>query len=235
MQDETNALDISVFRRLDSRFPEFWMLVASAAAWLALAAWAEGHIHYDGVATNWWHWMLMVTAMMLPLQIQGVRITAERSLWPRRHRAILGFVLGYLSVWAVSGAVLCFAVPALAIPGRLGWMEGAAIGFFIEAAWLIAPWKRFTARMCHRTLPLSPYGWRADRDCFGYGCTAGYGCALNCWPLMAVCWLTGHSLIAMIVGFGLAWADRQSIYDYKVHSTVAAIVGAAFGLFSWLR
>jgi hypothetical protein len=235
MQDENNAQEIGAFEHLSGRFPEFWMLAVSAVAWLAVAAQAGRHIHYDGVAANWWHWMLMVTAMMLPLQIQGVRLTAERSLWTRRHRAILGFLLGYLSVWALAGAPLSWAATVLAIPSRVGWMEGAAIGFLVETAWLISPWKRIAALMCHRTLPLSPAGWRADRDCLGYGWIAGCGCALNCWPLMLVCVLSGHSFIAMILGFGLAWADRHATLDYRLDAMIAAVLGAAFGLFSRVR
>jgi Predicted metal-binding integral membrane protein (DUF2182) len=235
MQDENYAREIGALEHLSGRFPEFWMLAVSAVAWLAVAARTGRHIHYDGVAANWWHWMLMVAAMMLPLQIHGVRLTAERSLWERRHRAILGFLLGYLSVWALAGAPLSWAAIVLAIPSRVGWMEGAAIGFLVETAWLISPWKGIAARMCHRTLPLSPAGWRADRDCLGYGWIAGCGCALNCWPLMLVCWLSGHSFIAMILGFGLGWADRHATLDYRLHAMVAAVLGAAFGLFSRVR
>jgi hypothetical protein len=235
MQDENNAPEAGTLRHLSGRFPEFWMLGVSTVAWLALAARTGGHIHDAGVAANWWHWMLMVTAMMLPLQIQGVRLTAERSLWPRRHRAIVGFLLGYLSVWALAGALLSWTVMALSIPRWVGWMEGTAIGLFMETAWLISPWKRVAARMCHRTLPLSPAGWRADRDCLGYGWIAGYGCALNCLPLMLMCWLSGHSFIAMILGFGLAWADRHATPNYRLHAMVAGVLGAAFAVFSWVR
>jgi hypothetical protein len=208
------------------------MLGVSAVAWLVLAARTRAHIHQASAAANWWHWMLMVTAMMLPLQIRGVRLTAEHSLWQRRHRATLGYLLGYLSVWALAGVPLAWAFIVLGIPHRIGWLEGAAIGFLIETAWLASPWKLIAARMCHRTLPLSPTGWQADRDCLGYGWISGCGCALNCWPLMLVCWLSGHSFIAMIFGFGLGWADRHTTADYRRHAMAAAVLGLAFGMFA---
>src|ERR1051325_578350 len=103
METEYSAPERGGFQYVSERFPEFWVLAASAAAWVVLAARAGEHVHHAGVhsdaGANWRHWRSMVTAMMLPLQIQGVRLTGERSLWLRRHRAILGYLLGYLSVW----------------------------------------------------------------------------------------------------------------------------------------
>ena len=217
------------------RFPDLWMLSLSLVAWIALAARVRVHVHQMGVAANWWHWMLMVAAMMLPLQIDGVRLTAERSLWSRRHRAIALYLFGYLSVWALAGALLACAFMSWEILHRIDWTAGAAIGFFVAAAWLLSPWKPIAARMCHRTLPLSPTGWRADRDCIAYGWIAGCGCAFNCWPLMLVCWLSGHSFIAMILAFGLGWTDRHSAPNYRRDAAAAAALGLAFGVLSQMR
>jgi hypothetical protein len=68
-----------------------------------LAARTGVHVHQPGAVSNWWQWMLMVAAMILPLQIDGVRRIAEYSLWSRRHRAIAGYLVGYLIVWAAAG------------------------------------------------------------------------------------------------------------------------------------
>ena len=238
METEYSAADRGVFPYVSERFPEFWALSASAAAWVVLAVRAGVHVHHAGshseAPANWGHWMLMVMAMMLPLQTRGMRLTAERSLWPRRHRAILGYLLGYLGVWALAGLPLAWAFTGLGISHRIGWMEGTALGFVLAAAWLVSPWKRIAARLCHRTVPLSPTGWQADRDCVRYGWVAGYGCALNCWPLMLVCWLSGHSLLAMLLGFGLGWIDRHGVPNYRLHATAAAVMGLAFGILSQL-
>jgi hypothetical protein len=232
MQDEYDGLKGVAFQQFLWRFPDLWMLALSAAAWIALAARAGGHVHQMRAAVNWRHWMLMVAAMMLPLQIAAVRLTAERSLWSRRHRAIVLYLVGYLSVWALAGLPLAWTFTALAIPHRIDWMMGAAIGFFVAAAWIVSPWKPLAARMCHRTLPLSPTGWRADRDCLGYGWIAGCGCAFNCWPLMLVCWLSSHSFVAMIFGFALGWMDRHSTPNYRLDAFLFAGVGLGFGVFS---
>ena len=235
MQDDNETRLAGVVRDLNGRFPEFWMLAVSAVVWVALALRTGAHIHHAGIAGNWWHWMMMVAAMMLPLQIQAVRWTAERSLWPRRHRAILGFLIGYLGLWAIVGAVFSWVATVYAIPHRIGWMQGAAVGLLIETLWLLSPWKRFAAHMCHRALPLSPAGWRADRDCLAYGWTIGYGCALNCWPLMLLCWLAGHTFPVIVLGFGVACVDRYVTADYRLCATATAIVGSALGVVSWVR
>src|SRR5581483_1247250 len=128
-------------------------------------------------------------AMMLPLQIDKIRYTVERSLWSRRHRASLCYLLGYLGVWALAGLPRSLAFTRWNVAHLIDWRLGAAMGFLATAAWFLTPWKRLAARMCHRTATLSAHGWEADRDCIIYGWMSGCGCALNCWPLMMVCWL----------------------------------------------
>ncbi|HZU26036.1 MAG TPA: DUF2182 domain-containing protein [Bryobacteraceae bacterium] len=212
------------------RLPEISMLAASMAAWLALAARAGVHMHSAGAAANWRHWMLMVAAMMLPLQVDKIRLTAERSLWSRRHRAALEYLVGYLSVWAALGAPLSLAFTLLHIGHRVDWRLGTAMGLVITAAWLVSPWKRVAARMCHRTAPLSAAGWEADRDCICFGWLSGSTCALNCWPLMLVCWLSSHSFIAMLFSFVLSWIDRHFPPDYARNAAAVVVLALSFGL-----
>jgi hypothetical protein len=208
--------------------PEIPMLALSAAAWLALAARAGTHIHTAG--GHWWHWMLMVAAMMLPLQIDKVRRTAERSFWSRRHRASTAYLLGYLSVWAAIGVPLAWAFTRWRLSDRIEWPFGAAIGLLATAAWLLTPWKRVAARMCHRTTRLSADGWRADRDCVWFGWMSGGSCALNCWPLMLVCWLSGHSIVAMPVSFALGWTDRHFPPDDMRNAAVVTVLAFSFAI-----
>jgi hypothetical protein len=211
------------------------MLSLCVVAWGALAVRAGAHNHQTGLSGSWWHWMLMVAAMMLPLQIDKVRLIAERSLWSRRHRAVAGYLFGYLAVWAAAGLALAWAFTAFGIMNQLDWTVGAAMGFVLAAAWLISPWKAVASRMCHRTVPLSPGGWSADRDCIRFGWLAGCACALNCWPLMLVCWLSGHSFVAMIFGFVLGWVDRHFAPNYRRHAAFVAALALVFGIVSRLR
>jgi len=210
------------------RLPELWMLVLSAAAWLALVALERMHSHSTDTAGNWQHWMLMVAAMMLPLQIDKIRLITERSLWSRRHRAALGYVMGYLSIWAALGIPLSWAFTTFHVAHRIDWRLGAAMGFLATAVWLLTPLKRLAASMCHRTIPLSDTGWEADRDCVCQGWISGGACAWNCWPLMLVCWLSSHSFLAMTFGFGLGWADRHFPATYARYAAVVALLALAF-------
>ncbi len=212
------------------RLPEIWMLTLSAAAWLALAALAPIHRHDAGSTANWGHWMLMVAAMMLPLQIDKIRLMVERSLWSRRHRASLGYLLGYLGVWAALGVPLAWGFTRFHIAHRLDWRLGAAIGFLATAAWLLSPWKVVAARLCHWVAPLSADGWEADRDCIFYGSIAGCTCALNCWPLMLVCWLSGHSFIAMLFSFSVGWIDRHFPPNYSRNAAAVTVLASAFAI-----
>src|SRR5260370_22744622 len=116
-------------RRLEHfrwRFPEYWMLGGSAAAWLFLATGQDGHFHRQGMGANFLHWMVMVVAMMLPIQIQGVRRTAEQSLWSRRGRPVAGDPTGYVSGWAVVGLAFAWASAAIRFTHTSDLMGGAA-------------------------------------------------------------------------------------------------------------
>ena len=235
MDYESGALLRRRFRYFRWRFPEYWMLALSAVAWLLLAAAPGRHLHQQGVRADSLHWILMVLAMMLPLQIDNLRLTAERSLWSRRDRSITGYLVGYVSVWALAGLPLAWASAEFGLTHRIGSMAGAATGFMIAAAWLISPWKATAARLCHRTSPLSPLGWEADQDCVGYGWISGCGCLFNCWPLMLGCWLSGHSLVIMSFAFGLGWADRHFAPSYKAHALLLAAVASICGVYSHVR
>ena len=76
-------------------------------------------------------WLLMVIAMMLPLVIDPIRGVAARSLWPRRHRAVGGFLLG-LSVWLVAGIVVSVAIAEVRLDHPLR-LPAAAAAFAVAA------------------------------------------------------------------------------------------------------
>ena len=118
--------------------PEWWVYAVAGAAALVLVAGAlsspdtgaaaghhmhEGH-HAMGQTPDvqgpwaswlsaWEHWALMVAAMMLPVVAPQVRRVATRSLWSRRHRAAVSFVLAYVACGSSSGAGLVAVVLAL--------------------------------------------------------------------------------------------------------------------------
>ena len=171
--------------KLAWRYPEWWSLALAATAWLAMF---DHHAHHRPAMVQW---MVMTMAMMLPMVAPSIRATAERSLWRRRHRAMAAFLAGYIACWMIVGALFVLA-PLPAGP----WTMGAALA--VAAVWQLTRTKQIALRGCHRTLPLAPQGWQADRDCLGYGWFVGTRCVVSCWALMLVCFVAGHALLPMI-------------------------------------
>lgn len=233
MQTDSGARCQHVLTDFIWRHPEWWTVGLSASVWLALAIRSTAHVHSPGALVSWIHWLMMIAAMMLPLTINALRYTAERSLWRRRNRAIFSQLLGYCGVWALAGLPLAVVSAAVGLPGRIDWRVGASLGFLVAAVWLISPWKILAASLCHRTIPLAPRGWRADRDCLHYGWGSGLFCLFNCWPFMLVCWLSSHSFLAMACGFIFGWVDRYCRPNYRRQSLLLACLALGFAV--WAR
>ncbi len=188
-----------------ARYPQWWVAALSVIAWVILLGigWEKGlsvhHTHHSSFSALFGHWLLMVAAMMLPLTLEAARITAVRSFWYRRHRAIAAFLVGYLCVWGLIGAV---ASP-LRTNGMLAGLVLAA-----AATWQVTAMKRRMLRGCHLTIPLAPRGWRADVACMRYGRLVGIRCAGNCGLLMLACAASGHSLVLMICATAIGVVER---------------------------
>jgi len=164
----------------------------------------------------------MIVAMMLPLAAGPVHATAARSTWRRRHRAIALFAAAYAAPWVLLGlaAAALFSLPSLVTDTPAPAAAGMA------ALWQITPMKRYGLRTCHRTMPLAPVGWRADRDCLRYGWSIGSRCLLNCWPVMLACAATGHSA-ALMLGASALMARERFTRTRRVWPAALAMGGLA--------
>ncbi len=171
---------------------------------------------------------LMVVVMMLPLTIGEIRVTAARSLWRRRQRAIAGFLLGFLLVWgAVSAAVLA-AVWALDPGSRLGSdRTAAALVLALASGWQFTTVKRRALNRHHRTRPLRPRGFAADLDCLRFGGMNGWQCVLSCGPLMAAMALDMASIVLLPVLTGVVLFERSR---YRPPRRAGAAVLAALAV-----
>ena len=191
--------------------PEWWCRVLCSIAWavLLLQSWQHvGHqvLHCMSFAQELACWMLMVAAMMLPLILHRVWVTAASSLWARRHRAIAGFLTGFFVPWLLLGILIS------AMRQRL-WTHSyviAAVGFMVATLWQLTPVHRRALVSCHRTQPLAPVGWRAHCDCLRFGANIGIACIGTCWPLMLACALAGHNLMAIAGGTATTAIERWS-------------------------
>ena len=221
---------ISRWKRLSWTHPEWWSMGLCVAAWLAIL-WrgsqmsagmpvSHRHIHHNMTAgplnasaalpgEAWW-WLVMVVAMMFPMVRESIRTTAARSLWRRRHRAIVGFLIGYVSPWMVFGVAASAAVSWIRTLPGLQPSLATALAFGVAVLWQVSPIKRRALLACHRSAPISPIGWRADRDCLRYGWTLGGACLISCWALMLACVFAEHSIPAMICATAVGWTERNT-------------------------
>lgn len=186
------------------------VLGAAAVSWVALvAAHATDfahHLHHDDVLHDGaaWAgllvflggWLLMVVAMMLPLVRPSLRAAP-------RTRSVATFVLGFVLVWLLAGAVLLgvdaavheavHAVPAL---GARPWLIAAAVLALAAATQLAPGTERHLARC---TMPWS--GWQ-DGQAMAGGGRYGLVCMRADGPLM---------LVMFAAGGGLAWMAAVAV------------------------
>jgi predicted metal-binding membrane protein len=206
-------------RRIGWRYPEWWVVMAAAVAWMVMAGMSHPtgmshpHASHTGITPGGGHgqgtlgMVAMVIAMMLPLTLANVRHLALSSLWRRRHRAIAAFLVGFIAVWIVVQTAIVGGMWGVLAP-LVGWETMGGIAMVTAALWEVSPIKRQRLRRCHRTVPLAPRGWRADADCAHYGLTTGFSCVTMCWALMVAAAAFSHSFMVMAVLFGVQMSGR---------------------------
>lgn len=203
------------------RRPDWWCVAGALVAWALLI----GHA-MRGLGA----WLVMIFAMMVPVRLASLRHVAFRSLAERRHRAIAGYLVGYLAPWLLLGALASAAAAFLVSPI-------AAIALFALAAiWTLMPARARALAVSHRTYPLAPIGFRADLGCMMHGLHNGVACALASGPLMLACAATGHTLVSMIAGAALALAERRSSEPRPLRLAASQLaLATAFSIAAILR
>lgn len=224
--------------RLQRTYPEWWVLLISAIAWLVLLSWPN-HANDPSMCppihrgqASWWFeqslgWLLMIIAMMFPMATSHVRSVAARSFWNRRNRAISTFLLGFLSTWSVMGLLMVGAGAWL-----VKWTDAAVITVFtllVAVGWQFAPWKKWAILACHRTRSFAPRGWRGDWELICYGAFHGYACSVSCIAMMALMLPLSHNglLMITITGVGLQERTRMNRRNRDLILTVSLIVAGA--------
>ena len=210
--------------------PEWWVIGASSLAWVlmynvgptsviaicsasdidAIKAATLGLPVTPDFGTEFMYWLLMSVAMMLPLSVVLVRHVAFRSYAWRRHRAIALFVIGYLVVWAAAGAVI-IGVGTAARSAGVDDMYLLAFCIPIAFGWQLTPIKSRALRRCHRTVAMSPLGWRADLDCLRFGSLSGGNCVASCWLVMATLLFGPCGFVPMALVQALTTFERYEL------------------------
>jgi predicted metal-binding membrane protein len=210
--------------------PEWWTLGVCAFAWILLGSQQDGYISTPvfclgggstwtglrwgslgivaaGLSSHMACWLLMVLAMMLPLAIGPIRHCALKSLWRRRHRAIMAFVFGFGALWTLAGVADFVLMRGLAISGSAKLWAGSAI-FVVAAVWQTTIFKRLALSGCNLTIPLRPRGWRADFDCVSFGIIHGRKCFANCWIMMLALSFLPNQFVPMAAVTGICVVER---------------------------
>lgn len=112
----------------------------------------------------------------------------------------------------------------------VGWETVLIAGTVAAIFWKLAPIKRRRLRRGHRTMSLAPRGWRADSDCAHYGATTGLACVTTCWALMAASAAFSHSLVAMVVLFGVQLNGRYQRRPSPLLATLAVLAACLLSL-----
>lgn len=209
------------------RHPEWWAVLAAAGAWGMMAVpsrpSAAHHGHHGHTASGGSGLLaasVMVIAMMLPLAVSSIRHAARASP-ERRHRAIAGFLAGYLAVWIA--AMVAIAALWTEIASLAGWTAAVAGTVAVAALWEAVPVRKRLAHRCRRPAPRLRRGWSADAECARHGAGSGAACVGTCWALMAACVAFAHSLPVMAALFGVQLAGRYGRRDAPALSALAVL------------
>lgn len=154
-------------------------------------------------------WCIMLVAMMPLLLAAPIVHVRHSSLTRRRARAVAVFSIGYALVWLAMAGPLGLAA---LLAGMVCGPAALPLAIAGALAWSASPLHRRLLNRAHLLRPVSPFGLRADRDCFAFGIEHALLCAATCWAWMLVPLLAGgwHSAVMLVVGMILL-AERLSL------------------------
>jgi predicted metal-binding membrane protein len=189
------AVLVAVPTALLRRHPEWPFALLALLGWVRLGAAAE-HRHGTGPSMSMSmsmsstvpvkDWLVMVVAMMLLLMLPAIRHGALNSIPRRRLRAMVLIAAASLVCWLPFGPLVGRAVGVVAGWGLPVDRHPLVWALFVAALWQLTTTKRRALNACHRTVPLPPQGWAADRACLRFGLLHGVRCFVSGWALMLV-------------------------------------------------
>lgn len=170
-------------------------------------------------------WGLMTTAMMLPTALPAVRHVGANSLYWRRRRAMVEFVVVFVGVWVVF-SVAVLGLLSSRLPDNSAWLGGALMA--LAALWQLTPLKRRALWACHQGRTLPPHGWRATAGVFRFGLLNGAACLASCWALMLTMAAAGSARLAWMAALtAIVMAEKQSLKQGRTRRRIALLLAAA--------
>lgn len=227
--------------RVHWHHPEWVAVAVATGGWLVLlaavagepSALVRGTHHADiGVLGQA---AVMAGAVMAPLVVAQSHDLAVSSLWPRRYRAVMGYLAGYLAVWTVVSALMMTGIHVV-VP-RVGALPLVAVTGALAVGVAASEEHRRRLRRCGATRPLALAGWRADRDCVDAGVRMAGRCLATTWALMLAMMAQG-GLLVLVAGTLLMLAERRGLVPerrlvrWTLALAVAAVLFTAGGLWS---
>lgn len=170
-------------------------------------------------------WALMAVAMMVPTAMPAVQHTALNSLYWRRRRAALEFLVVFLGLWT-SFSVLALG-PLLSLEAT-GSAFALPIALAAAALWQLTPLKLRALRACHRSRPLPPRGWRASAGVADFALHNGAACLASCWAMMVAAAVSGPGRLLWMGAIAAAIAVEKLAEKPRSSSRrLAALLAAA--------
>jgi len=217
--------------------PEWRVAAVAAAAWLALFVASGTHGAHHGPdhtaaagIGGLSGWVLMVVAMMVPVTLPAVRYVGLNSLRRRRRRAMALYTAVYVGTWALLGVTALGIDHLLRVHLGLSGRLLLVLALLAASGWQLTRAKRRALFACGRTVPLPPFGRRADAGCARFALLHGLRCIQSCWAIMLVMVALGHSSLAWMVALtALVGAEELTVRGRWVTRPAAAMLAVAAG------
>src|SRR5437588_8545567 len=211
------------------------MLALVGVAWLALYAWGSSPyarlLSHDAAAAAGGGpglalafvggWTLMIVAMMLPSSLPLVlmfsALTRRRA---DRTSLVVLLLLGYLSTWAVFGAVVHAGDLGLhAMVNQIEWLANrtwliSAVTLAAAGLYQFSTLKYRCLEKCRSPLSFITEHWRGRGErgqAFVLGVHHGLFCVGCCWLLMLLMFAVGVGSLAWMLGLGAVMALEKNV------------------------
>ncbi|WP_020405704.1 DUF2182 domain-containing protein [Hahella ganghwensis] len=195
--------------RLLTAHPYWWLLALCAISWVYLVAdnlisTVYLHHHASSPVSGLVAWMIMVSAMMLPMLSGSVRHIILMMPRYQHLRLMPLLVLGYASVWLIIGGLIeTFGYILRSHPifshQTLSQIPIGTFGFLSAAIWTMTRSRRKAVFACSNGVPMRINGWYAYRDTIHFGMIKGISCSAACLPVMLALLVSGHNLGLMMI------------------------------------
>lgn len=184
-------------------------------------------------------WVIMLTAMMLPSEVNYVKAYAvlledrAGAQWDR-FVSVVSFIAGYGVAWVAYG-ILAFVLDAVVRESAsdiISWYQAgpllAGSVLFLAGVYQVSPLKQACLTHCRAPISYFARHWRpGGGGALRMGLLHGLVCVGCCWALMAVMFAVGAmSLIWMGLLALLMFAEKVFPYGHKLALPMATVLWA---------